>query len=159
MAQKRGFLEKAVTYFRRALTVFTVMALFPGAAESTITEIIDINGDGAGNPLYSPFEIAVDGLGNVYVAGFRSHNAFKIDALGIQGDSDGVPDHFDNCPFVSNPAQDDDDADDFFHEQRSLEQLLHQSLRLQSQCSHIENDMARSRHLVASIIPQIFNFV
>ena len=42
-----------------------------------ITEIIDSAGDGA-NGLANPFDIAVDAVGNVYVAGAGSNNAFKI---------------------------------------------------------------------------------
>jgi hypothetical protein len=45
-----------------------------------ITEIIDSTGDGAGNTLDFSCGIAVDGNGNVYVAGAWSDNAFKIAA-------------------------------------------------------------------------------
>jgi hypothetical protein len=48
-----------------------------GTPACTITEIIDTNGDGI-NTLDLPVGIAVDGSGNVYVAGFNSDNAFKI---------------------------------------------------------------------------------
>ena len=48
-----------------------------------ITEIIDSTGDGAGNTLNQPFGVAVDGSGNVYVAGFSSSNAFKITPGGV----------------------------------------------------------------------------
>lgn len=44
----------------------------------TITKIIDSTGDGMGNTLTSPRGIAVDALGNVYVAGGITNNAFKI---------------------------------------------------------------------------------
>jgi cysteine-rich repeat protein len=44
-----------------------------------ITEIIDETGDGAGNELHQPYAIAVDGSGNVYLAGYESDNAFWID--------------------------------------------------------------------------------
>ncbi|MCH7809213.1 MAG: hypothetical protein IH863_01375, partial [Chloroflexi bacterium] len=49
-----------------------------GGTACTITEIIDSTGDGGGNGLSLPFGIAVDGAGNVYVAGFFSDDAFKI---------------------------------------------------------------------------------
>ena len=41
-----------------------------------ITEIIDASGDG--NPLDSAKGIAVDSSDNIYVTGYESHNAFKI---------------------------------------------------------------------------------
>ncbi len=43
-----------------------------------ITEIIDENGDGAGNALGNPLGVATDPSGNVYVTGFSSHNVFRI---------------------------------------------------------------------------------
>ena len=54
--------------------VFLVASI--GAAQ--ITEIIDATGDGAGHPLDDSHSIAVDGLGNVYVAGANSDNAFQV---------------------------------------------------------------------------------
>ena len=48
-----------------------------------VTEIIDSTGDGTGNPLSLPEDIAVDGSGNVYVAGNSSDNAFKITPGGV----------------------------------------------------------------------------
>ena len=48
-----------------------------------ITEIVDSAGDGAGNPFDGPFAgTAVDGSGNVYIAGYFSDNAFKIEPGG-----------------------------------------------------------------------------
>jgi hypothetical protein len=47
-----------------------------------ITQIIDETGDGAGNWLQSPFDIAVDGDGNVYVPA-HSKNVFKITPGGV----------------------------------------------------------------------------
>ena len=49
-----------------------------GGTPCTITEIIDATGDGAGNVLNAPFGVAVDPIGNVYVTGGGSDNAFKI---------------------------------------------------------------------------------
>ena len=65
-----------------------------------ITEIIDATGDGAGNPLFSPFDIAVDGSGNVYVTGLGTDNAFKITPAGgiteiIDFTGDGAGNTFD----------------------------------------------------------------
>jgi hypothetical protein len=48
----------------------------------TITQIIDTTGDGAGHPLVEIRSIAVDGNGNVYVAGSSTDNAFRISPAG-----------------------------------------------------------------------------
>ena len=53
------------------------------ATAQTITEIIDATGDGAGNGLNSPWDIALDAAGNAYVAGSNSDNAFKITPGGL----------------------------------------------------------------------------
>ncbi len=45
--------------------------------------IIDETGDGMGGTLAGPSAIAVDGSGNVYVAGESSYNAFKITPEGV----------------------------------------------------------------------------
>jgi hypothetical protein len=67
-----------------AIAVLMAVALAPGAAHAqTITQIIDSTGDGAGNPLSRSYGIAVDGSGNVYVAGEDSDNAFKITPGGV----------------------------------------------------------------------------
>ena len=63
----------------------SVFKITPGGV---ITQIIDANGDGAGNELYSPSGVAVDGSGNVYVTGrslfaSASDNAFKITPGGV----------------------------------------------------------------------------
>lgn len=51
-----------------------------GGTVCTITEIIDDQGDGAGNLLNSPINLTVDGAGNVYVTAQNTHNAFRIEA-------------------------------------------------------------------------------
>ena len=48
----------------------------------TIIQIIDASGDGSGNILRLPRGIAVDTMGNVYVAGQNSSNVFKITPSG-----------------------------------------------------------------------------
>ncbi|MCH7772427.1 MAG: SBBP repeat-containing protein, partial [Bacteroidetes bacterium] len=54
------------------------------AQANFITEIIDATGDGGGgNAFLSPQGIAVDGSGNVYVAGVSTDNAFKITPGGV----------------------------------------------------------------------------
>lgn len=64
---------------RNVATALAVIVPAAGTAGAkTITEIIDPNGDGAGNPLGGAGGVAVDGSGNVYVTGFNSDNAFKI---------------------------------------------------------------------------------
>jgi DNA-binding beta-propeller fold protein YncE len=40
--------------------------------------LADVNGDGLGNRMDNPTNIAVDDAGNVYVAAFFSDNAFQI---------------------------------------------------------------------------------
>ena len=53
----------------RLLFVLVFSSLGLHAHAQTITEIIDAAGDGAANTLNSPWPVAVDGSGNVYVAG------------------------------------------------------------------------------------------
>jgi len=65
------------------------------AQAQTITEIIDATGAGAGKTLSTPYGIAVDSSGNVYVTGADSDNAFKITPGGtitqiIDGTGDGA---------------------------------------------------------------------
>ena len=50
---------------------------------STITEIIDAAGDGAGSILGITTGIAVDAAGNTYVTGALSDNAFKVTPAGV----------------------------------------------------------------------------
>jgi hypothetical protein len=66
--------------------ILSLVVLPPGAGQAkTITQIIDPNGDGLGNTLGEPSGIAVDGSGNVLVAGAAAvgGNAFKIDPNGV----------------------------------------------------------------------------
>jgi cysteine-rich repeat protein len=71
----------------KPLAVVVAVALASASTEAkTITQIIDATGDGAGNPFETdagPAGIAVDGLGNVYVTGYWSQNAFRIDPNGM----------------------------------------------------------------------------
>ncbi len=72
--------------------------VLPGTAQvagQTITQLIDATGDGGGNTLDRPRGITVDAAGNVYVAGYTTHNAFKIEPDGtiteiIDSTGDGV---------------------------------------------------------------------
>ena len=50
-----------------------------GGTPCTITEIINEDGDGSSKLDY-PIGVAVGPTGNVFVAGYGSHNAFRIDA-------------------------------------------------------------------------------
>jgi len=54
-----------------------------GGTVCTITEIIDATGDGGGNVLSAPRNIATDSSGNVFVSGDFSDNAFKITPGGV----------------------------------------------------------------------------
>ncbi len=67
-----------------SLAIVAIVAAAPTTARAiTITEIIDINGDGSGNAQIGTRSVAVDGSGNVYVAGESSDNAFKITPGGL----------------------------------------------------------------------------
>ena len=69
-----------------AITSFLVVsALGSGraAGQFIITEIIDATGDGAGNSLDGPRGITIDTVGNTYIAGWFSNNAFKITPAGV----------------------------------------------------------------------------
>jgi len=64
-------------------TILAVSALGAGrAAAQTITEIIDVTGDGTGNGFLASLGIAVDAAGNAYVTGRDSDNTFKITPAG-----------------------------------------------------------------------------
>ena len=56
--------------------------LVPSIGTAQVTEIIDSTGDGMGNGLDSPTDIAVDGSGNAFVVGPFSLNAFMIESAG-----------------------------------------------------------------------------
>ncbi|MCP3912392.1 MAG: hypothetical protein GY713_15720 [Actinomycetia bacterium] len=63
------------------LPLFVLAASAAGAGP---IEIIDLAGSIPGNALIQPRGVAVDGSGNVYVAGgFRSNNVFKITPAGV----------------------------------------------------------------------------
>ena len=93
MGRQRCRLAPVLSVMLAAILI--VCALGSGQATASITKIIDSTGDGAGNGLNSALGIAVDGAGNAYVAGFGSHNAFKITPVGditeiIDVNGDGV---------------------------------------------------------------------
>jgi len=52
--------------------------LDPVAGAQCTTQILDSTGDGVGNALDLPGGIATDELGNVYVTGLASDNAFQV---------------------------------------------------------------------------------
>lgn len=63
----------------------------------TITEIADIGGAGAAQPLVSPRGVAVDGEGNAYVAGLGSNNVLRVapdgsltEIIGASGGGEGA---------------------------------------------------------------------
>ena len=66
-----------MTQRNRVPSLVLVALLGAGAASAQITEIIDATGDGT-NALDAPRGVAVDGSGNVYVAGEGNDHAFKI---------------------------------------------------------------------------------
>ena len=57
--------------------------VFRIAPDGGITLVLDHSGDGAGHPLGMPYGLAVDVSGNLYVAGYHSNNAFKIELCDI----------------------------------------------------------------------------
>ena len=68
---------------RRFLLLLAVFPVGGHASAQTITEIIDITGDGE-NAFFSSdlFGLASDAVGNVYAAGATSDNAFRIEPSG-----------------------------------------------------------------------------
>jgi Beta-propeller repeat/Thrombospondin type 3 repeat len=63
---------------RNVFKIATPGTCSTGGTPCTITEIIDAAGDWTGNFLDSPTGVAVDGSGNVYVAGGTSWDVFRI---------------------------------------------------------------------------------
>jgi len=61
-----------------------------GGTPCTITEIIDSTGDGS-NALITPFNVATDSSGNVFVGGLSSNNVFQISTPGSCKTSGGTP--------------------------------------------------------------------
>jgi len=73
-----------------------VFALGSGRVTAgTITRIINVPGNRAGNGLVAPQGIAVDAAGNIWVAGSGSDKALKIT---LDSDGDGVDNVSDVCP-------------------------------------------------------------
>jgi len=78
------------------VTGFQSNNVFKIAPDGTITEIIDIDGDGTGNNILRyPRDVETDSKGNLYVVGVHSHNVFKITPNGditeiINEDGDGT---------------------------------------------------------------------
>lgn len=64
------------------LAMTVALVLVSAVNAQGITQIIDATGDGVGNGLNESYGIAVDGLGNAYVAGLTSSNVFKVTPTG-----------------------------------------------------------------------------
>ncbi len=60
--------------------VFRITA--PGELSQTVELVLAASGDGAGNPLDRPAALAVDAVGNLYVAGGASDNVFQVTPAG-----------------------------------------------------------------------------
>jgi len=65
------------------------------AQGQTVTQVLDASGDGV-HPLTNPVKLALDGQGNLYVAGRTSNNVFRVEPdgtirqiLGPEGDGQG----------------------------------------------------------------------
>ncbi len=71
-------LRSIATVIASMLLILAFFAPTLDAQTTQIIEIIDASGDGAGNTLEWPTDIAVDSSGNVYVTGTSSDNAFVI---------------------------------------------------------------------------------
>src|SRR5262245_65887209 len=65
----------------RSLTTIGTLALLLGsaavAAALTVTQVIDVSGDGQGHELDDPWGIVADSAGNVFVAAFRSNDVLR----------------------------------------------------------------------------------
>lgn len=76
----RVYLSTTVQFFSRSRIAWLCVVLgliASGGAAASITQILDSSGDGV-NALDSPWGVALDNDGNVFVAGFNSDNVFKI---------------------------------------------------------------------------------
>lgn len=76
----RGYLSITFQFFSRSRVAWLCVVLgliVSGGAAASITQILDASGDGV-NALDSPWGVALDGEGNVFVAGFGSDNVFKV---------------------------------------------------------------------------------
>jgi len=67
----------------RILALFVLACLPTVGIARSVTEIIDVAGDGMGNTFAGGGAIAVDGSGNVYVIGVASDNAFRVTPDGV----------------------------------------------------------------------------
>jgi len=93
-----GLIDVNKSHLPLAVSLIIILSSAPIAYAMFLTpvEIIDSAGDGDGNTLDIIFDVATDSRGNVFVAGFFSHNAFKItpggtitEIIDSAGDGDG----------------------------------------------------------------------
>jgi len=76
---------KLTAMIRRRLTLaLAALAAAPAAAQH-VTQVIDRSGDGRGNPLGEPRDLALDEDDNLYVVGYGSDNVFRITATTSSG--------------------------------------------------------------------------
>jgi len=61
----------------RLALALTALAAAPAAAQH-VTPVIDRSGDGRGNPLEEPYDLALDEDDNLYVVGIASDNVFRV---------------------------------------------------------------------------------
>ncbi len=90
---------------RFAFFVATLASVASPLQAAQIAQIIDSSGDGAGNLLTDPAAVAVDGLGNAYVAGATSDNVFKITSEGIITELIDASDGLDHPDGIAADAQ------------------------------------------------------